>query len=160
VNDPDPTTIQERTAPSLTQGSLKQACREKGIRMTRQREAIIDLLDSAENHLDAKKLLEEAKRRVPEIDKTTIYRTIRRLRKLGLIDELDLLHFRHEGHFYEPLPDKMHLHIVCLGCGKVVEMRPKAWSEVEREIESSCDISIQIARCEVGGYCSRCIKDL
>ncbi len=146
----------ERTAPARPPGALKEACREKGVRMTRQRTAIIDLLDSAKDHMDAKKLLEEARLRVPEIDKTTIYRTIRRLRKLGLIDELDLLHFRHEGHYYEPAPDKMHLHIVCTGCGKVLELRPQSWSQVEREIQSESGYTIQVARCEVGGSCPEC----
>ncbi|MCC6485734.1 MAG: transcriptional repressor [Armatimonadetes bacterium] len=126
--------------------------------MTRQRVAIVDLLDNAADHLDAKKLLEQAKRRVPDIDKTTVYRTIRRLRQLGLIDELDLLHFRHDGHFYELAPDKMHLHIVCTGCGQVREASPQAWADVEREIQAQTGYTIEMARCEVGGYCPECQK--
>lgn len=136
--------------------SLMEACQALGLRLTRQRRTIIDLLDSSEGHMDARRLLEEAKRRVPDIDKTTVYRTIRKLQKLGLIDELDLLHFQHEGHYYETLPDKMHLHIVCLGCGKVMEMRPKALSVLESEVEVENDFKVELARIEIGGRCSTC----
>lgn len=126
--------------------------------MTRQRSAVIDILDSSSEHLDARGLLDEARRRIPDIDRTTVYRTIRKLQDLGLIDELDLLHYKHEGHFYEPLPDKMHLHIVCTGCGKVVEMRPEAWARVEREVEAGSGFSIETARVEMGGLCADCRK--
>ncbi|BCW99458.1 MAG: transcriptional repressor [Armatimonadota bacterium] len=137
--------------------SLSEACREKGLRMTRQRQVIVDLLENSREHLDAPTLLREARRRVPAIDKTTVYRTIKRLRKLGLIDELDLLHMgEHDGHFYEPLPEKMHLHIVCMQCGKVEDMQPETWAEMEREVETKRGYSIEMARVEIGGYCPAC----
>lgn len=137
--------------------TLLEACRQRGLRMTRQREVIVRLLDSAEAHLDARDLLELARQAVPDIDKTTIYRTIRRLHSLGLIDELDLMHrLDHGGHFYEPLPGKMHLHIVCLGCGKVSEMQPESWALVEKEVEEAEQMQIERARVEIGGYCSGC----
>ncbi len=137
--------------------SLAEACREKGLRMTRQRQVIVDLLENSREHLDAPTLLREARCRVPAIDKTTVYRTIKRLRKLGLIDELDLLHMgEHDGHFYEPLPEKMHLHIVCMQCGKVEDMQPETWAEMEREVETKRGYSIEMARVEIGGYCPEC----
>ncbi len=137
---------------------LREECKNKGLRLTRQRAVIIDLLDSAEGHLDARELLEAARLQIPDIDKTTVYRTIRKLRLLGLIDELDLLHFQHEGHFYEPLRGKMHLHAVCLGCGLVLEPQPESWQTVEHEVEESTGFSITMARVEMGGYCPRCRK--
>ncbi len=137
--------------------SLSEACREKGLRMTRQRQVIVDLLENSREHLDAPTLLREARRRVPAIDKTTVYRTIKRLRRLGLIDELDLLHMgEHDGHFYEPLPEKMHLHIVCMRCGKVEDMQPETWASVEQEVQSRKGYTIEMARVEIGGYCPEC----
>lgn len=146
----------KRTRQADESAPLRAACREKGFRMTRQRDAIIGILDSATDHVDARRLLQEARIKVPDIDKTTVYRTIRRLRALGLLDELDLLHYEHEGHYYEPLPDKMHLHIVCTSCGKVLEMRPQAWANVEREVEAGSGFSINTARVEMGGLCAEC----
>ncbi len=142
---------------TMAKKPLSEACREKGLRMTRQRAAIVDLLENASGHLDARTLLEEARARVPDIDKTTVYRTIRRLRKLGLIDELDLLHIgEHDGHFYEILPEKMHLHVVCVQCGVVEEPRPDSWRAVEREVEAATGFSIEMARVEMGGLCPAC----
>lgn len=143
--------------PPREKQTLREACRARGVRMTRQREVIVELLDTSQEHLDARTLLEEARRRLPGIDKTTVYRTIRRLRKLGLIDELDLLHMgEHEGHFYETLPEKMHLHIVCMACGKVMEVMPPSWAAVEAEVEKESQFTIEMTRVEMGGWCREC----
>ena len=64
----------------------------------------IDKLTSqdAEEHVDAAALLELARRRDPQINRATAYRTLSVLKKLRLIDELDLMHLQGEKQYFEP----------------------------------------------------------
>ncbi len=58
---------------------------------------------------------------IPQIDRVTVYRTLGLLKRHGLIDELDLMHMQGEKHFYERRPQRDHIHMACLRCGKITE---------------------------------------
>ena len=64
----------------------------RGVRLTAQRRALIETIQEATTHLDAASLLKLARERDPKINRATVYRTIELLKKLGMIDELDLMH--------------------------------------------------------------------
>ena len=89
----------------------------QGIRLTAQRRALIETIQEATSHLDAASLLSLARKRDPKIDRATVYRTIELLKRLGLIDELDLMHLEGEKHYYEVKTRKDHLHLACFRCG-------------------------------------------
>src|SRR5882724_12279107 len=82
-------------------GRLQKTLREKGIRLTRQRRVILEVMDTAEQHLDVDQILARAQKMDPAVHLVTVYRTIDLLKKEGLIDELDLLHLRGDRHYYE-----------------------------------------------------------
>jgi Fur family ferric uptake transcriptional regulator len=86
----------------------------------------------------------------------TVYRTLSVLKKHGLIDELDLLHLRGEGHYYEARPRRQHLHMGCLGCGQVTEFESPLFEAMKEQIGRECDFEVSFARVEIGGYCKRC----
>src|ERR1700728_1273015 len=89
------------------------------IRLTAQRRALIETIQEADGHLDAAGLLELARKRDPKIDRATVYRTLELLKRLGLIDELDLMHINGEKHYYEVKTQKDHLHLACFRCGEI-----------------------------------------
>ena len=62
--------------------------RAKGLRLTSQRRILADLLEQAEEHLDAEAVYRLARRKDPRIHRATVYRTLNTLKKLGLVDEL------------------------------------------------------------------------
>ena len=95
----------------LRRCELLNQVESKGVRLTSQRRALIETIQSAQQHLDAASLLELARRRDPNIDRATVYRTIDLLKRLGLIDELDLMHLDGEKHYYEVKTQKDHLHL-------------------------------------------------
>jgi Fur family ferric uptake transcriptional regulator len=70
----------------------------RGIRLTAQRRALIETIQEATTHLDTESLLKLALNRDPNIDRATVYRTIELLKRLGMIDELDLMHLNGEKH--------------------------------------------------------------
>lgn len=128
----------------------------KGVRLTSQRRALIETIQGAQQHLDAASLLELARRRDPKIDRATVYRTIDLLKRLGLIDELDLMHLDGEKHYYEVKTQKDHLHLACFNCGAIEEFVSPTFERLKREIAATNDFEIQVMRLEVGGLCSGC----
>jgi Fe2+ or Zn2+ uptake regulation protein len=56
---------------------------------------------TATKHLDASQILRKARTVDASVDRSTVYRTLDLLKRQGLIDELDLMHLKGEGHYYE-----------------------------------------------------------
>src|SRR6516165_7033251 len=94
--------LQQTEAP----GRLLATLMSRGLRMTRQRRTILGVVETAKQHLDASQILRHARRLDPNIDRVTVYRTLKLLKRYGLIDELDLMHMQGEKHFYERRPQR------------------------------------------------------
>jgi Fur family transcriptional regulator, ferric uptake regulator len=137
-------------------GRLQAALISRGVRLTRQRRVLIQVMDDAERHLDAGAILERAQRIDPRIHRVTVYRTLDLLKKYGLIDELDLLHIHGDQHYYESHGPRDHIHVACLGCGKVREVESGLFEQLKRQIEADCGMKITVTRTEIGGYCDAC----
>jgi Fur family transcriptional regulator, ferric uptake regulator len=138
--------------PLDSQGSL----REQGVRLTRQRQILLDLIDQTGEHLDAERLYQMAKERDPKLNRVTVYRTLKMLKAGGLVDELDLMHYSGDQHFYETRLKQEHAHVVCLRCGKVEEFFGEPLQKLRKQIESHFGFQILLSRTEVGGYCAHC----
>lgn len=147
----------ERLNTAATTGRLAQALSDLGIRMTRQRRVILQVMDDAEQHLDVDQILERAQGIDPEIHLVTVYRTIDLLKKHGLIDELDLLHLRGDRHYYETHGPRDHIHVACLKCGKVREFESRLYEQLKSQIERDFGMKVTVSRTEVGGYCAECL---
>ena len=137
-------------------GRLQAELMVRGVRMTRQRRTILGVIETAKQHLDASQILRKAQRLDPSIDRVTVYRTLKLLKRHGLVDELDLLHLRGDGHYYERRPHRDHLHMACLRCGKVVEFESHLFERLKGEVERECHFHIILTRVEMGGYCTHC----
>ena len=135
---------------------LVDRMRARGVRITEQRRVIADLLEDAEDHLDADTVYRLASRRDPRIHRATVYRTLNRLKKLGLVDELDLMHVEGERHYYEIRPRSFHVHLVCLACGRVDEPSGTFFEDLERRMLDEIGFRSEVARMEVGGRCADC----
>jgi Fur family ferric uptake transcriptional regulator len=139
-------------------GRLQHELGSRGIRLTRQRRVLLQVMETARRHLDAGEILERAQKIDARITRVTVYRTIDLLKRHGLIDELDLLHLRGDRHFYESHGPRDHIHVACLRCGKVREFESQLYEELMKQIAHDCNIDITVTRTEVGGLCSDCRK--
>ena len=147
----------ERINVAKSSGHLQNALRQRGIRLTRQRRVILQVMDAAEQHLDVDQILDRAQKISPEVHLVTVYRTIDLLKKEGLIDELDLLHLRGDRHYYETYGPRDHIHVACLRCGKVREFESRLYEQLKEQIARDCDIRVTVSRTEVGGICNDCL---
>src|SRR3954454_22683568 len=116
--------------------SSKDALSQRGMRFTRQRKILLDLIDKTGLHLDAERLLQLAKEKDPKINRVTVYRTLKLLKEGGLVDELDLMHQAGEQHYYETRRKQEHAYVICLGCGKVEEFFGDPLQKLRRQIEA------------------------
>ncbi len=139
-----------------TTEALRTPLKNHGIRLTRQRELLFELIHNSHRHLNADQLFELAQKRDPKINRVTVYRTLKVLKQEGLIDELDLLHIDGDQHYYETRLKREHAHVVCLGCGSVQEYFGQPLKDLKEQIETSLGFKIEIARTEIGGYCADC----
>lgn len=139
-----------------TEVSVGGSLQTHGVRMTRQRKLLFELIDGSGQHLNAEALYRLAKQRDPRINRVTVYRTLKLLKQEGLVDELDLLHHEGEQHYYETRLKREHAHVVCLRCGRVEEFFGEPLKRLKQQIEAHFGFRIVVARTEVGGYCANC----
>jgi Fur family ferric uptake transcriptional regulator len=114
------------------------------------------VIETAKKHLDASQILRRARTLDASVDRSTVYRTLDLLKRHGLIDELDLMHLKGDGHYYERKGGRDHIHMACLRCGKISEFVSETFETLKRQLESECRFRIVVSRLEVGGYCSVC----
>lgn len=135
---------------------IRESLKQRGVRLTRQRRLLLDLIDSSGLHLDAESLYQMAKERDAKLNRVTVYRTLKLLKEGGLVDELDLAHFEGDQHYYETRLKKEHAHIICLRCGRVEEFFGEELQQLRAQVGSQFGFEILFARTEIGGYCSHC----
>jgi len=136
--------------------SLVARMRGRGLRVTGQRRVLAELLDGAREHLDADAVLRLAQQKDPTIHRATVYRTLGTLKRLGLVDELDLMHVSGERHYYEVRPSAFHIHLVCTACKRVEEPGGVFWEELKKKVEKESGFRPEIVRLEMAGLCARC----
>ncbi|HUJ31970.1 MAG TPA: Fur family transcriptional regulator [Candidatus Acidoferrum sp.] len=137
-------------------GRLQRELGARGIRLTRQRRVLLQVMETARRHLDAGEILDRAQKIDSNITRVTVYRTIDLLKREGLIDELDLLHLRGDRHFYESHGPRDHIHVACIRCGKVREVESELYEDLKKQISRDTGIEITVSRTEVGGICADC----
>ncbi|MDH3629368.1 MAG: transcriptional repressor [Acidobacteriota bacterium] len=138
------------------QETLLDRMRAKGLRITHQRQILAELLEEADEHLDAEAVYERAHSRDSQIHRATVYRTLNTLKKMGLVDELDLMHVAGERHFYEIRPSVFHIHLVCMKCGDVSEPSGGIWDEIKSRVQKETGFRPEVVRLEMGGACRDC----
>ena len=136
---------------------LLERMKARGVRLTGQRKLLALLLESAEEHLDAESVYRLAKVRDETIHRATVYRTLNMLKKLGLVDELDLMHVSGERHFYEIRPSTLHIHLVCTSCKRVDEPDEAFWDDLKRRVENENGFRPEVVRVEMAGVCAACL---
>ena len=140
-------------------GSLeddRKALNVTGIRATSQRAIVLEVIRHGQGHLDADEIYRQARMNQPHISLSTVYRTLQAFKKLGLVDEL---HFDETHHRYEIKPASEHQHLMCLGCGKIVEFECPLSAKMKEDIARENDFEVTGVEVRMTGYYSQCRQD-
>jgi len=126
------------------------------MRATDQRALILEVIRHEQGHLDADEIYRRARIKQPRISLSTVYRTLRMFKELGLIEEL---HFGDAHHRYEIKPSSEHQHLICLGCGKIVEFECPLSPKMKEDIARENDFEVTGVEVRMTGYCPQCRQD-
>jgi len=124
-----------------------------GARVTNQRVLILEVIRQGQGHLDADEVYRQAREKQPRLSLSTVYRTLQLFKKLGLVEEL---HFDEAHHHYELKPASEHHHLVCLGCGKVVEFECPLSQKMKEDVSREKGFEVTDAEVRMRGYCPTC----
>jgi Fur family transcriptional regulator, ferric uptake regulator len=111
--------------------SLEDRCAERGMRMTEQRRVIARILDGAEDHPDVEELYRRSVKVDARISISTVYRTVKMLEDVGMIERHD---FREGRARYETVPEEHHDHLIDLKTGTVIEFHSKEIEALQERI--------------------------
>ncbi|QQY80567.1 Fur family transcriptional regulator [Keratinibaculum paraultunense] len=141
----------------INMDEIKEIFKEEGYKLTTQRRAILDaIVENHEKHLSPEEIYDIVKKKYPEIGIATVYRTLQLLEKLNIIYRLNFddgynryeLNCNSENHH--------HHHLICLKCGKVIEVKLDLLENLENEIENENGFKIVDHNVKFFGYCNRC----
>jgi len=127
-----------------------------GLRNTSQRGLILDIIRQGEGHLDADEVYRRARSRQPRISLSTVYRTLQKLKQMNLVEEL---HFDHTHHHYEIKPSREHHHMICEGCGRVIEFNYPLSSMITKGAPEARGFKISNIEVKITGLCSTCRRN-
>lgn len=135
----------------------------KNLRMTSQRQAIIETVFGTEEHFTAEQLLEWSRARDRSVSRATVYRTLPLLTESGLVREMD---FGKNHKYYDPncAEHPNHNHIICQDCEKIVEFESEKISQIENEISHRLGFEVKTQRLQITASCDefkklgRCTK--
>ena len=127
---------------------------QKNLRLTTQRQAIVDTVFSTDKHFTAEQLLDWSRQRDKSVSRATVYRTLPLLTESGLVHEMD---FGKDHKFYDPnyAEHPHHNHIICQDCEKIVEFESEKIEKLEDEISHKLGFSVKSQRVQITGTCDQ-----
>ena len=128
---------------------------EKGYKVTPQRLAVFEFINSREDHPTADQIHKEMKKKYPTMSLATVYQALHLLTEMGLVQELG---FNDKSSRYDPniMP---HLNIVCLKCGKIYDYKAESVKEMWSKIVAGLRFKPVGQRLDVYRYCDECSKE-
>ncbi|WP_225030058.1 Fur family transcriptional regulator [Xinfangfangia pollutisoli] len=129
---------------------MTHALRENGVRVTRQREALLRVLSEAGDHPDAAELHRRAQAVDDSLSLATVYRTLTVLEREGVVHRHS---FETGGARFEVADPSHHDHIVDVDSGEIIEFHNERIEELQRQIAAEMGYEIVHHRLEL--YCRK-----
>ena len=134
--------------------------RERGERVTRVRQAVIEVLDVTDEHLGADEIVLRAEAIVPGVHRATVYRALSTLRDLGLVTHTHLGGSAAVYHLaLPPVPgggDGSHAHLQCTRCHKVIDIGVEIVHPLVTELDQSIGFHFEPQHTALLGLCADC----
>ncbi|PSP18069.1 MAG: transcriptional repressor [Cyanobacteria bacterium QS_8_64_29] len=137
---------ERREAPIRSLEDALQQCQKRGMRLSRQRRSILELLWEADKHLSAREIYDRLNYQGKEIGHTSVYQNLEALSSHGIIECVEHCDGRLYGNISEA-----HSHINCLDTDQIVDIHVELPPELIRQIEAQTGIEISDYRIDFYG---------
>ena len=135
---------------------FRRFLKSEGLRFTPEREIILREAFSLHEHFEAEDLLFRMRQHDLRVSKATVYRTLTLLVQCGLLREV-IFGERH-SHYEHVLGHRHHDHLICLGCGKIIEFTDETMEKLQQKICEQYRFESLQHRLEITGYCEGCAR--
>ncbi len=122
-------------------------CQRLGLRLSRQRRAILDLLWEVQDHLSARQIYDRLNQAGKDIGHTSVYQNLEALSEHGIIECVE----RADGRLYGNISDS-HSHVNCLDTQKILDVHVELPTELISAIEAQTGVKIVDYRIDFYGY--------
>ena len=122
-------------------------CQELGMRVSRQRRYILELLWDKKEHLSAREIYDLLNQEGKEIGHTSVYQNLEALYAKGIIECLE----KSDGRLYGNISDS-HSHVNCLDTNKIIDVHVELPPNLISEIEKQTGVKISDYRVDFYGY--------
>ena len=126
---------------------------ERGYRLTPQRLMILSAIEESDSHISAEEIHARIVARYPNVNISTVYRTLELLKRLGLVTETDL----GEGRVrYHPAEKGHHHHLVCQKCGAIIDLDESLLAPLRSALLREYRFSAGLTHLAILGCCVNC----
>jgi Fur family ferric uptake transcriptional regulator len=133
---------------------FRQALKERGMRYTPEREAILKEVLRRRDHFDLEELHMDLRKKGHRVSRASIYRTVPLLLELGVIEKVE--HTDKHAHYERTTGRKHHDHMLCVECGKVIEFYSEALERLQDRLCEKEGFKGVSHLLEIRGYCRKC----
>ena len=136
-------------------GGIGSKLSELGYRLTPQRMMILSAIENSDDHISAEEIYAQVVAKYPNVNISTVYRTLELLKRLGLVTETDL----GEGRVrYHPADKGHHHHLVCKECGAIIDLDESAMAPVKDTLLREYKFIADLEHLAIFGRCINCSK--
>jgi Fur family transcriptional regulator, ferric uptake regulator len=122
-------------------------CQSLGMRLSKQRRFILELLWQAKEHLSAREIYDRLNQQGKEIGHTSVYQNLEALSEQDIIECIE----RSDGRLYGNISDP-HSHVNCLDTNQIVDVHVELPEDLIRQIEQETGIQITNYSIDFFGY--------
>lgn len=122
-------------------------CQAMGMRLSRQRRFILELLWEAKEHLSAREIYDRLNQQAHSIGHTSVYQNLEALSREGIIECIE----RSEGRLYGNVSDS-HSHVNCLDTTQILDVHVELPIELIEQIQQQTGVRIVDYRIDFYGY--------
>ena len=134
--------------------TLIQTLRERGYRVTPQREMMLSVLHKLEGFATAEEIYSQVQRLSSSVNISTVYRTLELLQEFRLVAGLDSADGQRR---YILLDVEMpHLHLVCRQCGQIIGVALETFEPLTSFLMEQYGFAVEAEQLCLPGLCQEC----
>jgi Fe2+ or Zn2+ uptake regulation protein len=122
------------------------------VRLTRQRQIVLDAIKSGDHHPTAAEIFDAAREKMPGLSFATVYNSLRYLKDVGFVHEIT---FGNGASRYDRETDR-HDHAICSRCGKLVDFDLPGTVALTRAAARASKFKAESIRLTLVGLCPQC----